>query len=57
VFEFETEVDRDQTVDVITPVLQDVQRKGKGVADVQQPSSGPQGPQAELRQRLLEQDG
>lgn len=56
VFEFETEVDRDQAVDVITPVLQDVQRKGKGVAVPQQSSAVMQGPQAELKQRLLEQD-
>ncbi len=57
VFEFESEVDRDQAVDVITPILKEAQRKGKApVADTQQPPSGLQGPQAALKQKLLQED-
>lgn len=57
VFEFESEVDRDQAVDVITPILKEAQRKGKApVADPQRPASGLQGPQAALKQHLLQED-
>lgn len=57
VFEFESEVDRDQAVDVITPILKEAQRKGKApMTDPQQPASGLQGPQAALKQKLLQED-
>ena len=57
VFEFESEVDRDQAVDVITPILKEAQRKGKApVADLQRPTPGLQGPQAALKQKLLQED-
>ncbi len=57
VFEFESEVDRDQAVDVITPILKEAHRKGKApVAETQRPPSGLQGPQAALKQKLLQED-
>lgn len=57
VFEFESEVDRDQAVDVVTPILKEAQRKGKApVADSQRPTPGLQGPQAALKQKLLQED-
>ncbi|CAL8468426.1 g7966 [Coccomyxa elongata] len=57
VFEFESEVDRDQAVDVITPILKEAQRKGKApVAEAERPPSGLQGPQAALKQKLLQED-
>jgi hypothetical protein len=62
VFEFETEVDRDQAVDVLTPLLKEAQRKGKGAAagpsaaGAVQPAAVASGPQAALKQQLLKED-
>ena len=60
VFEFETEADRDQAVDVITPLLQQAQRKGKGVATAgagpPTPVAAASVPQASLKAQLLRED-
>lgn len=60
VFEFEAEADRDQAVDVVTPLLQQAQRKGKGVATAGPgaplPVAAASGPQAALKAQLLRED-
>ena len=59
-FEFEAEADRDQAVDVLTPLLKEAQRKGKGIASVAagppSPAGAVSGPQAALKLQLLKEN-
>ena len=59
VFQFETEADRDQAVDIITPLAKSAQEKGKALASGV-PSTGNKsasGPHAELKKAVLAGDG
>jgi len=54
VFQFETEADRDQAVDIITPLVKSAQDKGKGLANGNPASAKPaSGPHAELKKAVL----
>ena len=57
-FQFETEADRDQAVDIITRLAKGAQEKGKALASGC-PSSGKaaSGPHAELKKAVLAGDG
>ena len=58
VFKFETEADRDQAVDIITPLARSAQEKGKALAHGSAGSGKPApGPHAELRKAVLADDG
>ena len=54
VFQFETEADRGQAVDIITPLVKSAQDKGKGLANGNSASAKPaSGPHAELKKAVL----
>ena len=56
-FEFESEADRDQAVDIITPLVKSAQKKGKAVANSGVGSPKPaSGPHAELKKAVLAAD-
>ncbi|CAK0781641.1 hypothetical protein CVIRNUC_005433 [Coccomyxa viridis] len=57
VFEFESEADRDQAVDIITPLVKSAQEKGKGLANgAASGAKAAQGPHAELKKAVLAAD-
>ena len=57
VFEFESEADRDQAVDIITPLVKSAQEKGKGLANgASTGAKAAQGPHAELKKAVLAAD-
>lgn len=57
VFEFESEADRDQAIDIITPLVKSAQEKGKAVANGNLSShNAAAGPHAELKKTVLAAD-
>ena len=58
VYQFETEADRDQAVDVITPLAKSAQEKGKTLANGgSSAGKSASGPHAELKKAVLAGDG
>ena len=57
VFEFESEADRDQAVDIITPLVKSAHEKGKGLANgASSAAKAAQGPHTELKKAVLAAD-
>ena len=58
VFQFETEADRDQAVDIITPLAKSAQEKGKALVNGgSSTGKSASGPHAELKRAVLAGDG